>query len=419
MGLFEKLFTKTKIGGSLAPGSTFEVMTGYASVFTNSSEKLYEVDVIRAAIHSFASFCSKLKPETEGEKYKQLERLWQHKLNPVQTTSQFLYHVATILAVKNTVFIAPIENACGGITGFYPLLPEMCEVIESRGALYLRYTFGNGKRAVIEFDRVGIVTQHQFDDEFFGSDNSKTLKPTMQLIHTQNQGIIHGVKNSAAIRFLAKIGNVIKPEDINKAREQFTKENLSEENKSGVIVYDNKFSDVKPIESKPYTINALQMQHIRDNVYSYFGTNDAIVQNKFNENEWIAYFEGKIEPFALQLSLVLSSMVYSSKEIEGGNGIYFTTNRLKYASNATKLNISTAMFDRGLLTRNQVRDIWSLPRVDGGDQYYIRKEYSKLEDLGKDLELEEKKVNANKKGQAVSPDNDTSGADPCGSRKKA
>ena len=95
---------------------------------------------------------------------------------------------------------------------------------------------------------------------------------------------------------------MLKPEDIKKERKRFTEDNLSADNDSGMIIYDNKFSDLKQVESKPYTPNALQMQHIQENVCTHFGTNMDILQNKFDENTWNAYYEGKIEPFAIQLS---------------------------------------------------------------------------------------------------------------------
>ena len=33
-----------------------------------------------------------------------------------------------------------------------------------------------------------------------------------------------------------------------------------------------------------------------------------------------------------------------------GNQIFFTANRMQYASNQTKLQVSTQLFDRGILT---------------------------------------------------------------------
>ena len=176
---------------------------------------------------------------------------------------------------------------------------------------------------------------------------------------------------------------MLKPEDITAERERFTRDNLSADNKSGMILYDNKFSDLKQVESKPYTPNALQMQQIQDNVCTHFGTNMDILQNKFDEETWNAYYEGKIEPFAIQLSLVMSNMAFSQRELAHGNAITFSSNRLQYASNATKLQVSTQLFDRALLNRNGVMDIWNMTHVEDGEKYYIRKEYTEVSQLGK------------------------------------
>ncbi|EQB20029.1 Portal protein, phage associated [Dehalobacter sp. UNSWDHB] len=394
MGVFETIFRRPK--SNITPEGYFKMLNGYTPVFTSAPESIYEMELTRAAIHSFANMCSKLKPEISGSAYKNLEKILQFRPNPFMDTAKFLYRIATILSVNNTAFIVPIEDDMGYIMGYYPLLPQKCEVVQYEGRAYLRYTFGSGQKAAIEFERVGVVTNYQYADDVFGSSNA-ALNPTMQLITTQNQGIINGVKNSASIRFLAKIANMIKPEDITKERQRFTEDNLSSENNSGMIIYDAKFADIKQIDSKPFTVNALQMQQINENVFTYFGTNTKILQNSFTEDEWNAYYEGKIEPFAIRLSLVMSNMTYTPREIAHGNAITFTANRLQYASNQTKLSISTQLFDRGLLNRNGVMDIWNMAHVEGGDKYYIRKEYSEVNQLGKEVT-----PNANSEGSGIS-----------------
>lgn len=399
MGIFETVFRRPK--SNIVPDGYFKMLNGYMPVFTNAPESIYEMEITRAAIHSFANFCSKLKPEINGNARKSLARTLQFKPNPFMDTSKFLYRIATILSVNNTAFIVPIEDEFGGIVGLYPLLPQHCEVLDVGGRPYLRYTFSNGQRAAIEYERVGVMTQFQYSDDFFGETNA-ALRPTMQLIHTHNQGIINGVKNSASIRFLAKIANMIAPEDITKERKRFTEDNLSADNQSGMIIYDNKFTEIKQVDSKPFTVNALQMQQINENVFNYFGTSAGILQNKYTEDEWNAYYEGKIEPFAIQLSLVLSNMLFTPREIAHGNDVVFTANRLQYASNQTKLSISTQLFDRGLLNRNGVMDIWNMAHVTDGEKYYIRKEYTEVSQLGK-----EGNDNANSEGSGV-PTNEPS-----------
>lgn len=365
--------------------SYFKMLNGYSPTFTSFNGGVYEMDLTRVAINNFATHCSKLKPEVEGSACKHLERVLQFKPNYFMDTTKFIKRLATILAVEHTAFIAPIEDKYGNLCGYYPLRAQRCEVVEAAGRVYLRYLFANGEHGAIEFEKVGIMTDFEYSDDLFGEPND-TLKPTMQLIHTQNEGIVNAVKNSANIRFLAKVANMLKPEDIKKERERFTEENLSADNKSGMIIYDNKFSELKQIESKPYTPNALQMQQIQDSVCTHFGTNMDILQNKFDEETWNAYYEGKIEPFAIQLSLVMSNMTFTQRELAHGNAITFSANRLQYASNATKLQVSTQLFDRALLNRNGVMDIWNMAHVEDGDKYYIRKEYTEVSELNKSNE---------------------------------
>lgn len=386
MGLFETLFKRPKTVDS---AGYFQMLNGYSPIFTSAPGSVYEMAVTRAAIHSFATFCSKLKPEITGSAAAYLKNILAFRPNPFQDTSKFLYRIATILSVNNTAFIVPIEDKfTGNITGFYPLLPEFAEFVEVAGEVYVRYRFANGQRAAIELDRVGILTGYQYKSDLIGESNA-ALKPTMELIHAQNEGIIKGVKNGASIRFLARLGNMYGPEVIAAERKRFTAENLSSDNESGVLIYDNKFADLKQVESKPFTVNALQMKAINENVYQYFGTNEAILQNRYTEDEWTAYYEAKIEPFAIQLSLIMSNMIFSDRELAHGNAIYFTANRLQYASNRTKLDVSTQLFDRGILSRNEIMDIWQLPHVEGGDKRYIRKEYAEVELLHESISEEE------------------------------
>ena len=380
MGLFQAVFGKHKQQSEVQ--QYFQAFTAYSPTFSTFAGGIYEMELTRAIIHSFATAVSKLQPEVIGTAVK---NNLQFRPNPFMTTSQFLYRLATIFSVNNNAFIVPIENELGQITGYFPLLPEACEVMDIQGVPYLRYTFANGKRAAMEYDRVGVLTQFQYRDDFFGSDNA-ALKPTMDLIHAQNQGIVNGVRNSAAIRFLVRLMGVIKDEDQERAREQFSADNLSEANKTGVLLYDNKFQDVKQIESKPFIVDAAQMAQIKENAYTYFGISENILQNKFTEDEWNAYYEGKIEPFAIQLSLALSTMTFSQRELAHDNMIILTASRLQYASNKTKAALSTQLFDRGILSRNDIRKMWQLAPVKDGDKYYIRKEYSEIGKLHEDQE---------------------------------
>lgn len=379
MGLFEKLFPKAAVQKETQ--GYFKSLTAYTPAFTTYQGGLYEMELTRSAIHAFATSVSKLKPEITGQAYKNLEKTLQFKPNDYMDTTKFLYRIATILSVNTTAFILPMyEDDLKTVKGFYPILPEGAELIDVGGELWLRYTFANGQKTAIEFSKVGVLTQYQYRDDFFGDGNS-AMASTLNLIDMQAQGIEEGIKQSATLRFMAKMGQILHPDDIEKEKNRFSKQNLSADNTTGVMMFDAKYSDVKQIDSKPFIVDAEQMKLIQNNVFNYFGVNEKILQNSFSEEEWNAYFEGKIEPFALQLSLVLSNMLFTKKELAYGNSVIFTTNRLQYASNTTKLNIVTQLFDRGFLTHNQGLEIFNMSPVEDGDKRYIRKEYTESANL--------------------------------------
>lgn len=373
MGLFEKVFPKKSAG--IATGNFFQTLTSYQPKFSTFNGGVYEAMMCRAAIHTFASHCSKLKVETTG-KEKKLKWILGNQPNPWQTTSQFLYRVATILEADTTAFIVPIMDIAGRqIDGLFPVKPSQAVIKEHDGREYFEFSFPAGKRAIVESERVGLLTKFQYGDDFFGGGN-RPLYPTLKMIDTQDQGVIEGIKNNAAIRFVATLANVFKPKDLAEARKVFAEMNL-QRNDTGVMIFDEKYKDVKQITSNPLAVDDKQLQQIKNNVYTYFGTNESLLMNKFAEEEWNAYYEGKIEPFAIQMSEVLTSMIYGVAD----ERIVLSSNRLEYASNETKLNVVTQLFDRGMLTQNQGLEIFNMPPVKDGDKFFIRKEYAEVEKL--------------------------------------
>ena len=409
MGLLDKIFPNlgSKKKQNVVDGY-FKTLDAYTPSFTTYDGGLYEMELTRSAIHAHATAVSKLKPEFQGSAYSSLGKRMLYKPNPFMDTTKFLYRLATILELNTTAFIIPLyAEDYEHIVGYYPLLPSNTEIVKVQGDLWLRYTFANGQKAAIEFEKVGILTKYQYESDFFGSGN-RSLMPTLQLMDVQKQGMQEAIKQSANIRFMAKVGSTLRPEDISAERERFSRENLSADNQSGVMMFDAKYSDVTQIDSKPFVIDDKQMQQINQNVFNYFGVNEDILQNKFDEDTWNAFYEGKIEPFALQLGLVLTNMTFTEKEIAHGNNIMFTSNRMQYASNKTKLEVSTQMFDRGLFTMNQVMDVWNMPHVEDGDKRFIRREYVDVDNLDKDLEGDD--IVADSEDERVS-ESDVTGTD--------
>ena len=382
MGLFDRIFGKApKPVGQ--PVGQFRMFTGYEPAWHTHGGSIYESQMIRAAINAVATHVSKLQPVISGPAKPALKNKLMHGPNEWQTWSQFLYRTATILYVHNTAYIVPIFDDYGEISGIYTVIPDRCELVEYKNkVVYLRYLFRNGKTAAIELDKCGIMTRFQFEKDLTGDTNA-ALMPTLDLIRISNQGIQEGVKSSFSYKFIARMANFAKDSDLAKERRRFNKENFGSEADSAVLLFPNQWADIKQLDSKPYTVDADQMEIIRKGISDYFGVNEDVLQNKAYGDAWAAFYEGVVEPFAIQFSEVVTRMLYTFNEVTRGNSLMLTSNRLQYLSNADKLNVSAQLVDRGIMSRNDAREIWNLPPVEGGDELVIRGEYvSATEQIG-------------------------------------
>lgn len=374
MGLFEKIFGRRPEPEGKFEGS-FRMLDGYRPHFSSWNRDLYESELIRAAINVRATHISKLKVETKGAARPALQRKLQHGPNQFQTWSQFLYRLSTILDVHNTAFIVPVYDDYGEPSGIYAPLPSRCTLVQFAGVPYIRYEFSDGRSAALELAYCGIMTRHQYRSDFFGETNA-ALWPTMELLHIQNQGIEEGVKSAATYRFMATLNNFSKAEDLKKERQRFTEENFARDAQGGgLLLFPNTYTNVKQVEAKPFTADAEQMKAIRESVYDYFNVNEDVLRGAAIGDKWAAFYEGVVEAFAIQFSEVMTKMLFTLREQSEGNLVQATSNRLQYMSNADKLNVSSQMLDRGIMSLNDVREIWNLPPVEGGDVRIIRGEY--------------------------------------------
>lgn len=370
MNLFDLIFPKQKQKKEAM--NQLKMLTAYRPAFTSWGGAIYESELVRAAVDAIARNIAKLRVEIHGSARADLQTILKKHPNEWQTWYQFLYRLATIWAVDNTAFIVPVYDRYGDVKGFFPILPRKCELVEFRGEIWLRYEFSHGGRAALPMKECGVLTRFQYEKDFFGSSNC-ALDPTMALIDLQNQGIKEGIKNSATFRFMAQMGNFADDEDIKKERLQFNEDNLKGE--GGLLLFSNRFTNIKQIDAKPFTVDADQMKLIQNSVYNYYGVNEDVLQSKCYGDRWSAFYESVIEAFAIQFSEVMTKMLFSEREQANGALIMATANRLQYMTNADKLNVSAQMLDRGIMSRNEVREIWNLPPIDDGDNYIIRGEY--------------------------------------------
>ena len=379
MGLMERLFGKRagEEPARLKQAKTFQLLDGYTPTFRTWNGSIFESDLIRAALDAHGRHAAKLKPEVDGSAKQNLRNRLAIMPNEFQTWPQFLYREAVILYARNTAFIVPTRGEYGEPNGVIGVVPQSWELVEYNGNPYIRFTLKNNKKLAVELWQVGILTRYQYESELFGESN-EAMKAVLDLIEMQRQGITEGIKNGASYRFSAQSDNWATDEDLANEMERFNKFTFgNKKTAGGLVLFPNTYTNVQQVKQEAYKVDADQQALIKQNVFDYFAVNEDVIQNKTFGDTWLAFYEGAVEWFAIQLSEVLTKMLFSERERQFGNKVWFTSNRLQYMSNSDKLQAIQTFADRGLMTRNELREIMNLsPLPDEiGNQIPARGEY--------------------------------------------
>lgn len=392
MGLLDSIFRPDKNRAEQEAlknaRATFKTLTAYRPAFTTWRGAIYESDLVRAAIDARARHISKLKVEIHGAAKPGLQSKLRQGPNQWQTWSQFLYRVSTILdaSERSTCIIVPVLDEYLVTTGYFPVLPDKCEVVDFKGEPWLRYNFAHGQTAATPMKDCAVLTKYQYKNDFFGDGNG-ALDETMKLVHIQNEGIEEAVKNSATYRFMAQVNNFTMADDLAKERKRFTQENLvADAEAGGLLLFPNTYQNIQQIKNTPYTVDAAQMELIKTNVSNYFGVNERVMQNLAAGDELDAFFNGAIEPFAIQFSEAMTKAIFTERERAQGSYLIANANRLQYMSTTAKVQMAKELLDRGVMTINEARELFNYADMEGGDVAPIRGEYKATDDLTEEEE---------------------------------
>lgn len=372
MGIFQKLINSRKKGRQLARA---ELLNGQTVAFTAWNGNAYANDIARGAIDSIARNISKLKGRhivVYGDVRKpgtdtRLNRILQVQPNQYMNASDLLYKLATHYYLFNNAFAYIDKDERGNVVAVYPITCTNADFLsDTNGEMFVQFRFKNGNTVILPYADIVHLRRNYNSDELLGDDNG-ALYPALELAHTQNQGIVNGIKNGATIRGMLKYSNVLAPEVLKADKERFISDYLDVSNNGGIIATDNK-AEYVPLENKPVNIDADQMKATATKIYDYLGISEKIVNSTYNEDEWGAFYESVIEPFAILLSLEFTRKIFNAREQAYGNQIVFDSGRVIYSNNQTRLNMIKELVPYGLLTVNEAREILNLAPVEDGDK---------------------------------------------------
>lgn len=370
-GLFEAIFGRKP--QTLDGYTEYKLLNSYQSNFVPFSGNAWEVNTVRAAIHSFARRAARVQPrhirKGDGKlldvESSSLNYILQYQPNPLTTAYKFYYRVAAQYKLYNNAFIFPVWNEyTGKLEALYNINAQEIKLLEYKGELFLKFRFYNGKTYTFPYADIIHIGSMFADNELFGS-NNEALMPVLKTANTFNQSMSKFAELVAVVRGILKIAASTKNEDLNARRDDFIRDNLKMENNgAGVIVTDNKY-EYTPIQDKQTPLPQGQLLYIKAEIYDYIGTNEAIVQNKATPEQEDDFYEGEIRPFFMQLEQAFTNCFFTRKERGYGNLIVAEGNKLQYAKLSDKLAAVKYLSEIGGLMLDQALVTLGFPPIGG------------------------------------------------------
>ena len=347
MGILSNLFRQ-----KAQPQAVIEIN----NTFSSFSGTAYGNAAFRAAVDTIGRHTAKLQAHTDN---KRLEALLNNAPNGYMSGYDLLYKTAAAYFTHNNAFLLLARDEAGSITAIYPLNPQSVEFRPAAdGALYLECSFADGRQVIFPYADIIHLRRHFLTNDLLGDSNAP-LFPLLDTAQTLNQGIAASVKNGTSIRGVLKFTSLVNPTQVKAEKEQFVADYFNPNNSGGVAATDQRF-DFVPTNVTPYNIPQEQVEAVNRQIYDYLGINGKIISGSYTENEFSAFYESVVEPFALQLS--------QEFHLKCGSDVTFTAERLEFSSAETKIKLLHEAAPLGLITVNEARKLLALPPVDDGDR---------------------------------------------------
>ena len=373
--LFSKIFGNEKSTTAPPTSTVLELIEGQKAIFTPYKKDFNNDPDVLACVDAIARNGAKMHPRhirnyysKEEERYKledvkdNLYNILAKQPNEVQNAYKFYYQVIYNLELYNNAFIYMKRDKDLNIEALYPLDFNEVKLYEYQDKVFLQFKFGRSKSRYVPYSECLHLTRGTSEDGLFGGKQTPLIK-ILDIKHVLDEGLVNAIQTTLAIKGIVKSTKaMLKPEDVKKMRDQFV-DDFIKKNKGGIGGLDAT-TDFIPVNVNPTTASDGAVKKIDDKILAYFGVNENIIQSKYTEDEWNAFYESVLEPIGLQMSLEFTNKLFTPTQKGFGNEILFESNRLQYASNKTKIEL--LRYANNIMTINELREVFNLsPRQDG------------------------------------------------------
>lgn len=381
-------------------GNTYAAwMSDAQPVFTAFGNDIYMSDYVNNAIDKIATEISKISVRSVVERKggtvlqnDDITRLFRHKPNPLQTTSDFLSSVEWLRRKNRNAFIYPqYETVSVGsrtfrrYTAFWPLNPTGLYIGVNDGNVWeIKMEFQDGTSYPLPYaDLVHMKWRRGKNliiggGDDYGQENDIDVLRTVQALDKTIQGIPKSIEASLQIKGLYNVKSLKDMETLKAERDTFESHVLT--SKAGVAAIDLA-GEFTPINIKPADIPEEAMKFLKAVIQERYGISAAIMSGDYNGEQHSAFYQTAIEDFIVQFEQAFSPCVFTDRELDVGRRIKCYYSKVNYLATKDKMELAGLAKETGIMSLNQINEMFGIEPFAAGDRRLQSLNYVNLDDV--------------------------------------
>ena len=399
MGIFKYL--KNVLKGS---GGTYESwLTDSQPIFTSFGKNVYLSDFVNNAIDRVASEISKIDiksvvqtQDSVGIQNDDITRLFRFKPNPLQTTSDFLANVEWLRRKDRNAFIYPqyeIVTLPDGrqfrrYVAMYPLKPTGISIGVNGGQVWeIKFTFEDGTTYTLPYAnlihlrwRRGSNTVIGGGDDY-GQANDYDIIRTIDALDKTVQGLPKSIEASLQVKGVYHAKTLVDSEDMKNltaVRDEFERHIVT--SKSGMIATDLG-GEFTPVNIRAADIPETAFKFLKAVIQERYGVSAAILSGDYTGEQHGAFYQTAIEDFIVQFEQAMTACLFTVREQDVGHRVKCYYSKVNYLSTSDKLNLANLAKETGIMSLNQINEMFGLEPFESGDRRLQSLNYVNIEDV--------------------------------------
>lgn len=375
-------------------------MANAQPIFTSFGKNIYLSDFVNNAIDRVASEISKIDIKSVVEinntvqvQNDDITRLFRFKPNPLQTTSDFLSNVEWLRRKNANAFIYPQYETLTmpngrtfrRYTALYPLKPTEVYIGMNAGQVWeIKFRFEDGSSYTLPYaDLIHLKWRRGANTVIGGGDddgrtNDYEIIRTIDALDKTIQGLPKSIEASLQIKGVYHAKTIADAKKLGDMRNDF--ESHISTSKSGMIATDLG-GEFTPVSIKAPEISEAAMKFLKSVIQERYGISAAILSGDYTGEQHSAFYQTAIEDLAIQMEQAMTACIYTPREQDVGHRVKCYYSKVNYMSPADKMNLANLAKETGIMTLNQINEMFGSEPFPGGDRRLQSLNYVNINDI--------------------------------------